>query len=237
MTCLALLLLSALGAAEAPDSLDEFFERYAKQRDGVRVLEARFSQKNLLPGEDISGTQGTLFYARPRRIVLRTDDPETVTLVDGDKYYEYDAEFKQLVIYSLESEATADVFFLAFDQDTASLRKNYLVDMLRRDDPRGHDGILIRPKREEGSTPPFEEVSVFLRESDMLPYEVRIAHDADSQVFFYISEYVVNGDTAPEKSQLVLPEGTKVIENDVVIETVGTGGKRIPQAIDEGKNE
>ena len=232
MTYIGIVVLSMLGAAAEPDAFEDFFSRYAAKRDGIHVLEARFSQKNVVPGEEISTTLGTLVYARPRRIVLRTEDPETVTLVDGGEYYEYDAEFKQLVIMDLETEAAADIFFIAFDRDTAGLRENYEIHLLeRRDDPRGREGILIRPKQREEVPPPFEEVRVFLREDNMLPYEIQIAYDADSHVYFYISDYTVNGTLAPERTQIEVAPGTKIIKHGELLEVAGAEGKRLPEPV------
>ena len=74
MIFLAAALIGMLGAAgvetEPPNPVDAFFAEYAAKRDGVKVLEANFLQKQILP-DDVVTTRGSLLYVRPRRVVLR----------------------------------------------------------------------------------------------------------------------------------------------------------------------
>jgi outer membrane lipoprotein-sorting protein len=221
------LFLSADAAA-----FDEFFAEFKEKREHVRVLEAEFRQKTILPDEILT-TEGTLLFAQPRRIVIRMNDPERVTLVNHRQGCEYDAEIRQLLIYDMEDNPRADIFFLGFDDDTENLRRAYEVDLFTiLDDNRGSKGIRIRPKPEQKEDAYFEEVNLYLRDADYLPYRIHIVNDSESQVFLDVRNIEVNGDIAPERTQIHLPEGVKIIQNDIVRETTGEGGRALPDAID-----
>ena len=229
MIGLTALLLTAV-AAPTP-SFEEFFAEFARKRDGIEVLEARYTQKTIVPEEELT-TEGVLLYAKPRRIVLRSADPGTCTLVDGGRVYEYEPEIKQCTIYDLEDEPEADVFFFGFDADTEALRRAYDVAYFTTENyDQGSQGISIKPKADAAGDIYFVEVNVYLRDEDYLPYRIRVDKGEGSQVIIDVSGFQVNGSPAPEQTQLSLPEGTKIIENDTVIETTGPEGKRIPEPV------
>ena len=223
-----------IAAAETPPSFDAFFADFAKKRDGVHVLEARFAQTNVSSEETIESS-GTVVYVKPRRIVFRYEKPDAgVTyLIHGRKAYEYEPDIKQLQIYSLEDNPRTEVFFLGFDDNTDSLRAAYDVDVFEssEDKAQGSRGIAIRPKKSEDVIPAkagIQEVKLFLRDADYLPYHIHIKNDDDSQVDIRITDYAINSKLEPAKTRIALPEGIKVIEDDQVLETVGVGGKSVP---------
>jgi outer membrane lipoprotein-sorting protein len=235
MRWLALILVLAAAPASAESGpapsaeFDRFFADYAQKREGIHVLEARFEQKTIYPDEILT-TEGDLIYARPRRIVFRTEDPERTTLVDGQRVYEYEPEIKQAAIYDIGDNPQADIFFFGFDNDTEALRKSYDVRLVTfPDETRGSKGLLIKPKPESAAEARFVEVTLYLRDADYLPYRIRIVNDEESQVIVDITGLEVNGKIDPARTQLPLAEGTRIIDNDVPIETVGAGGKRIPE--------
>jgi outer membrane lipoprotein-sorting protein len=233
--CLAFV---ALLAQEGPsNSFDDFFDDFRAKRDGIRMLQADFVQKTVLPGEVLL-SEGSLLYAQPRRIVFHTDEPDRYTLVDGRRGYEYEAEIKQLVIYDMEDNPEADIFFLGFENDTEALRNGFDVSLF--DTPgesRGAHGLLVKPKEPESPDAYFVQVSLYLRDKDYLPYRIHIVNDRESEVILEVKNFVVNGAPPPEATQLLLPEGTKIIENDTVVETVGEGGKRVPDPLPFGVPE
>lgn len=229
MTWLAVVALSALAAPDP--SFEQFFADFAKKRDGITAVEARFVQKSIVPDETLS-TDGSLVYSKPRRIVFSTEQPKRVTLVDEKRAMEYEEELRQLVIYDIEDNARADVFFLGFDSDTENLRKSYDVSLFTStDDKRGTRGLLLKPKKKDNEEPLFVEVKLYLRDEDYLPYRIHVINDKDSQVDIDVREYKVNGKLEPAKLQVAVPEGTKVVEDDTVLETVAAGGKVYPDAL------
>lgn len=229
---LTLPLLVTAAAAATPPDFDAFFEDFAKKRDAIEVIEARFVQRSIVPGE-ILVSDGTLLYARPRRIVFRTGDPERVTLIDGRRGFEYEPEIRQLAIYALDDQPAADVFFMGFDSDLGAMREAYEVNLFTTDDPeRGSRGIQIKPLPESEDAAYFNQVNLYLRDDDYLPYRIHIVNDAESQTILEFTHYVVNGGPAPEDSQIFVPEGVTIVEDGEVIERTGPEGARLPEPIE-----
>jgi outer membrane lipoprotein-sorting protein len=223
-------LAAACTAAPATD-VDAFFKEFSAKRDGVVALDAAFTQKTMLPDEELT-TKGSLTFIKPRRIIFHTDDPERTTLVDDRNGYEYDPEIKQLQIFDIEDNPQADIFFLGFNSNTEILRKAYDLTLFDiTDDPRGKHGIRIKPKADSKEEAYFIEVNLYLRDEDYLPYRIHIRNDEESQVFIEVEAIDKAFRPTPQLTQIFLPQDTKVVENDRVVETVGPGGKRMPDAI------
>lgn len=223
-------IMAWIAAAGETPSFDAFFQDFAKKRDGIFALEARFSQETVSPEETIT-TGGSIVYVKPKRIIFRYDTPKTgpTYLIQDGKAYEFETDIKQLQVYDLENNPQTEVFFLGFDQSTDSLRENYDVSVFDAPDKaRGSKGILIRPKKKGEETGRFNEVRLFLRNEDYLPYRIQIDNDDDSKVDIVISDLAVNGKLEISKTQIALPEGTKIIEDDQFVETVGAEGKTVP---------
>ncbi|HNT89462.1 MAG TPA: outer-membrane lipoprotein carrier protein LolA, partial [Candidatus Hydrogenedentes bacterium] len=141
LACMAAALLTAGGASD----FDAFIKEFAIKRAGVRSLEAQFIETSLLPDERLQ-TRGSLLYAKPRRILYRTEDPDRVTLVDGRYGYEYEPDVKQLMMYDLDQFPQVDAFFLGFDEDIESLRESYQVEVFTAlEDGRRSCGIKLKP--------------------------------------------------------------------------------------------
>lgn len=235
MTWITLIVLAAFAqtpTAPAPSAdMEKFFANFAAKRDAIQVLEAEFTQKTIYPDEILT-TEGDLVFAKPRRLVFHTADPERTTLLDGKRVYEYEPEIKQATAYDIGDNPQADIFFFGFDNDISALRKSYEVAMVTLpDETRGKNGLLIKPKAENTADSRFKEVTLYLRDEDYLPYRIRIVNDEESQVIVDFSHMTVNGKIDPARTQLSLAEGTKIIENDVPLETVASGGKRIPDPV------
>ncbi len=214
--------------AQANISVDAFFADFAKKRDAIHSLEARFTQQNTSP-EETSDSSGTVVYVKPQHIVLRYEKPNTgaTYLMHGRSAYEYQPDVKQLDIYRLEDNPQTAIFFLGFDDNTQALREGYDVSIFETNDkPVGSRGILLRPKDAESSH--FTEIKLYLRDSDYLPYRIHILNEDKSEVETSITDFSLNGKPDTSKTQIQLPEGTKIIDNDQVVETVGPNGKMVP---------
>lgn len=230
MTGLLFLVLAAFAAEDSGD-FDAFFADFAKKRDGVYVLEARFEQENVTPEETIKSV-GSIVYVRPKRIVFRYEEPEggVTYLIDGAKAYEYEQDIRQLQIYNLEDNPETEVFFLGFDDNTDALKKAYHVEGFEpEDEALGSHGILLRPKAIEGEEVSFQEVRLFLRDKDYLPQRIHVVNDDTAHVTIRILDLKVNGPIDPTKTQITLSEGTKIVDNDEFVEKVGPGGKLVPE--------
>lgn len=223
-----LVVLVAVAAEPAP--FDAFFADFAKKRDAVHAIEAHFTQKNVSTEETIESS-GTIVYVKPRRVLFRYEKPDegTTYLLQDRKAYEYEPDIKQLQIYNLDANAKTEIFYLGFTDKTEDLRKAYDVGVFKSEgDASGSHGITIRPKKDGNDEVHFQEVRLFLRDADYLPYRIHIVNDDESQVDIAVSGYVINGTLDPAKAQIALAEETKIIENDEKVETVGPGGKRVP---------
>jgi len=226
-----ILALVAAAVGEASPEFDAFFADFAEKRDRVNVLEARFSQMNVTPEETIH-SQGAIVYVKPRRIVFRYDEPEPgmTYLIDGVKAYEYEPDIRQLQGYDLEDNRETEIFFLGFDNNAEGLRKAYDVALFEPENKeQGARGILLRPKKREKDGGFFEEVSLYLRDQDYFPYRIHVVNDAESSVVIEISDFTFNGPLDPAKTQIALPEGTRIIVNDELVEKVGPGGTSVPE--------
>ncbi len=230
MICACVFALAACTAA--PEAgIDAFFKEFAAKREGIVALDASFTQKTKLPDEELV-SKGSLIFVKPRRIIFHTEEPDRTTLVDDRSGYEYDPEIKQLQIFDIEDNPQADIFFLGFNTNTETLRQAYdLTPFDVSDDPRGKRGLTIKPKAQSREQAYFVEVNLYLRDEDFLPYRIHIRNDEESQVFIEVESINKAFRPTPQLTQIFLPQDTKVVENDRVVETVGAGGKRVPDAI------
>jgi outer membrane lipoprotein-sorting protein len=215
--------------AATDSSVDAFFADFTKKRDAIHSLEARFAQKNISTEETVD-SGGSIVYVKPQHIVLRYERPDagTTYLIHGRRAYEYEPDIKQLQIYKLEENPQTQIFFLGFDDNAQALREGYDVSVFETNDkPIGSRGIALRPKNADLSH--FREVKLYLRDSDYLPYRIHIQNDDESEVETSITDFAINGELDPDKTLIKLPEGTKIIDNDEVVETVGQNGKIVPE--------
>ena len=230
-------LLVALLAFSAgdPDPVESFFREFAAKRDGIRTLEAQFVQTNFSVDEETT-VKGRIVYVKPRRIVFRYDDPEMAHLVDGLRMYEYDADLKQVLIYELEDAPQTEALFMSFDDDTKRLREAYDVALF---DPDEKDlrGLMLTPKPKESEEPLFEHARLFLRGEDLLPRRIEIQNDAESRVVIEVKDIKANAPLQAEQAQVLVPEGTTVVQDDRLLETVGPGGKLLPLPEPDARTE
>lgn len=220
--------MAAVALLAQPDSVDAFYKEFALRRADINTLRANYTERTVTP-EEVFESEGTLVYAKPRRIVRRMAPPENTTLiVDDRRVYQYEPEIKQLVIYRLDDDPRANLLFLGFDSDMESLREAYQVSLFSvEEQASGKKGILIQPK--EGDTEAwFKEVNLYLDDKDYLPYRIRMVNEDNSQVIIEVRDLKKNPELDPSESQAMIAEGTKVIEDDRVLETVAAGGKVVP---------
>lgn len=250
-------MLAIVAAAETVDPADAFFAEFAEKRGHIHQLEAQFAQDNFVPGDRYRAT-GRLFYARPRRIMFQYSDPPVTYFVDGMIVYEYDEETAQMRILDLSEEPEAEALFLGFQNNVERLRTAYdavLFDpdqidekelaMMDRDAFDGEfRGLELCPKpgkpsegeEAEDTVPLFERVRLFLRVKDLLPVYIHVVNDEDSEMVLHITQFKINDAADLGDMYIDLPEGTKVIQDDKLLQQVGPEGKRVPapEAREEG---
>ena len=210
---------------------DRFFKSFTQSRDKIIALEAPFTQTVITPDETIE-VRGTLSYIRPRRVIYRMEDPERITLVDDTRGYEYDAEIRQVTVFDLGNNPQAEILFMGFVDTLDTLRQAYDLEIFKvPDEPRGSKGLEIRPKAGSEAESYFLRVRLYLRDQDFLPWRILIRNDENTETHIDIGEINTAWRPAPASTQIFLPEGTKMIENDRVVEVIGPGGKRIPDAL------
>ena len=210
-----------------PDvAFDEFFTEFVKQRNSLELIEARFVQTTRTPDETMV-SKGTLVYSNPRRLLFRYDDPEVVFIIAGLRGYEYDAELAQLQIFELEDSAETEALYMGFDDSAERLQKAYDIRLVEAKEG-AEMAVELRPRSEFGKTPLFERVELQLREGDLLPISILIRDDAESDVSYEIKDIRVNEDAQGTMREFVVPEGTRVIENEDFVLTVGEDGLRVP---------
>lgn len=224
----AVLLLSFAIMAAAPDDIDTFFARFAEKRAGIKILEADLVEETTQYGDVISKT-GHVVFGQPRRVIFRYGDDKPSLMVDDRWYYEFDPESEQLSITSIGNSPEASMFFLGFDTDARALQETYDVRLFSVQNAQGSQGLAIRPRKEDANTAPFQEVSIYLRDEDYLPYRVEIVLDEDTQTVTDFSNYRINQPFDPAITQLRIPAGTRIIEDgEVVVRSVPEGGVMMP---------
>jgi outer membrane lipoprotein-sorting protein len=228
----AILALAALAAAETPE-FEAFFKEFQTKRATIHAVAANFSEESHLPEETYTAA-GRLFFAQPRRLLRNTLTPDkSVLLLDGRYAYQYEEEVKQCVIHDLKDQPESRILFLGFDGDLEALRKAYDVSLFAAagDEAReGKYGILVKPYAEDLDTALFVEARFYLRDADYLPWRIQVVHDEHTHTDLRITDYRINPALDPAETQVLLPEGTSVIENDRIVLTVGPGGKRYPES-------
>lgn len=212
---------------EEDKEVDAFFKKYTESREKIDVLKATFRQKNIYPDE-IYTTTGTLVFVKPQRISFTIDDPQKFTVIEEKRIYEYEPDIKQVTIYDLKDSAETELFFFAFAEDMNTLRKKYRIFPIRLSDERGKQGIAIRPFTDKEEEIPFEEIVLYLQDDTLLPYRLRIVNEDNVQTIVDFEQIEINGKIHLEDTQIFLPPGTNIIENDKFKETVPVEGKRIP---------
>ena len=228
VTIIALLMIFSMPFARAEEDFDAFFKAFKEKRDGIGSLQASFEQKTLLPQEEIT-TKGTLYYSKPRRILFSTEDPERATLVDGRRGYEYDSEIKQMTIFLIEDHPRANIFFLGFDDDAEALKSAYELTLFETGDNRGRHGLNIKPRPGSDEEAYFIEANLYLRDEDYLPYRIHIVNDKESQLYIDVTKIAPQPYQDLNSARFFVPQGVKVVENDRVVETIGSGGRHIPE--------
>lgn len=227
------LLLAQAETTEA--SFEKFFESFREQRDGVRVLRASFVQKTVTEDEVIT-SRGIISYAHPKRLMFRYSDEPLVYAMDGNRIYEYDGEIEQLQIFELEDRPETGLMFLGFENNVDELQEAFNVHVSTPDDSK-RTTVKLTPKDPDSEDVYFMSVTLHLREGDYLPVEIEIESDEESRVYITLEDMVVNGTLSEDDTQIFLPEGTDILENDTYIERVGPEGRRLPPLTQHKPNE
>ena len=226
-------LLATCAALAAPPDVETLFAQIAEKRADLEVLEADFVEVSELPDDTLS-TEGSLLYAKPRRIVYRTENPDRVTLVERDIGYEYEPELKQLIIYDLAEFPQIDAFFLGFHEDLPALREAYVVEAFTiEEDPTGAVGIRLTPKDDDEGDAFFLKADIYLRNADLLPYRIIIDNEEESRTIINIAQdsLRINGNPSPEKTVITVAPGTTIVRNNEVIRVVEDMPEQLPDPI------
>jgi len=231
-TTLALIL--ALAPIGQTDGLfEKFFEGFAKNRDAIQTLQAHFTQETITPDETLT-TTGTIVYTNPKRLVFRYDDPALVYIIEGNRFYDYDPEIEQLQIFNIEDRPEAEAFFLGLSKDTDRLQEAYTIQLLPPVDPkRAGASLQLLPRQKEGEEPLFERIILQLDPEHFLPSQIHIVSDEESEVLYVLDAFTINEPLSLENTHIFLLEGTDIIRDDEFVETVGPGGKYMPEASPE----
>ena len=237
---------SILLQGATPIDADQFFTEFTKARLGVQCLQARFEQTNT-SGQDVVRANGTIVYVKPRRILFRYESAEqnAIYLLDNRKVFEYEPDVRQVQIYDMDDNEKTEIFFLGFDNNTESLRKNYDVSVVEpANKEAGSRALVIHPKvkpvegkptdpadpkaGKEKESGGFREVMILLRDKDYVPVAIQIINQDDSEVLILMKDIVLRDKADLSLATIALPEGTKIFENDEKKEVVGAGSKIVP---------
>jgi len=212
-----------------PEDFDIFFARFVEKRAGVKILQADILEETIQYG-GVTSRRGQLLFGEPRRIIFRYQGDEPTMMIDDRRVYEFDPLEEQLQIFDIEDSLETSLFFLGFDSDPKALKESYDVNLFAVKSDLGQRGIEIRPYKEDINAVSFVSVSIYLRDSDYLPYRIEIEIDDDTRMVTEISNHQVNGPVDPALTRLRIPAGTRVIENnEVTIRAVPDGGMMVPE--------
>lgn len=219
------------GAAGQAPSANEFFDQFSQRRDAIGSLQARYVQTTVTPDE-VTVSEGTLVYTKPKRLIFRYKDPQLAYMIDGLRVYEYDPDLEQIQIFELEDKPESEAFYLGFESNADRLQEAYDVTVLPPDDAEKHAiAISFTPKpKEDGDEPFFQRVLIQLRKDDLLPSTILIVNDAESSTSFSVMDYRLNPELPEAVSHILVPEGTTIVENDDYVGEAGPGGQTFPAA-------
>jgi len=233
-----MMLLWTVFAALEPENVDAFLEELSARRDAIRVVQARIERENVTT-DGVFEARGTMLFVHPKRIVFRYDESsETDLLIDALRLYRYDEDMEQLQIDDLQDDPATEALYMGFAKDFKRLREAFDVSLFIPEVKEGAvKGLLLRPRKREsedeaasaGPAAAFEEVYLYLRETDYLPTRVIVVNDANSRVEIRMSEYRVNEAVEPGQTQFSIPEGTVIIENQETYEEAPAGGLLLPR--------
>jgi len=225
----AALMVMGAAAGQTPAPAD-FYSEFAKHRDAIASMRAKFVQTTTNPDETDTA-EGTLIYTRPKRLLFRYTDPPLDYMIDGLRAYEYDPDIAQITIYDIEDKPESEAFYLGFESNADRLREAYEIYTLPPDDPATHLlAVEFVPKpKEDGEPPLFERVRLQLRKPDMLPSRILIVNDAESRTEFAVGDFTINGEMPENMEHLKVPEGTVIVENDEYAGEVPVGGAVFPK--------
>lgn len=223
-------------AEPATLSVEAFLDQLANKRQDIAVMKARFAMENVTPDETRQSI-GELLYVKPRRLVFHifgAGKLDLALLLDGQQIYEYDPELEQLQIYHWEDNTDMDALFAAFESDPKALRTAYDIELFEPQDQNRDtiQGVVLRPKgtpEEKGRL--FEQVRLFLGKEDYLPVGVHIVNDPESEVFLEFNQIEINHPVRPEETQIAVPPGTKVIENEDRVRTIRRNVHYFPEPL------
>ena len=116
------ILLGTLFPTATTLTYEEFTTQFEEKRKDIQVVEARYRQSDMYPGEVMQTTKN-LLYIRPRRLVLW--DEESTQLIDNKRFYEYEPLVRQLEITDFDENPLADIIFAAFDESVDHLADTY----------------------------------------------------------------------------------------------------------------
>lgn len=225
---IAFLAWAVMSAAQPLPSIDEFMAAFQEKRDKLQSVRAELRQENITGG-DSEVVNGSIFYANPRRLIFRYPEEKLAYLFDDQHVYHYDAEAQQVEVRDLSQQPDAEALFVGFGESPERLREFYNIELFRPDASEcGSIGMILRP-RVDPEEAPFEEVRLYLREEDYLPCRVITINDSESRTLYDIQKYDVNSAFRPQDTQLNVPEGTDVYQNDQYRETAGPGGLWLPE--------
>ncbi len=235
-----MLALVAATTAQPNADVNAFLQELASKRAGIHALQAPFVQEVTTRAggvEDTLTDSGNLLYTEPRRLVFRIDQkegkPGMVMLVDHTRLFQYEPENEQVSIYNRAADLQMDVLFSAFESEFSDLEKAYDIELFEpgAENPRAAKGLLLRPKTTEGGERPlFERVRVYLRAEDYLPVKIHIINDAESEVVLTFENFSINKPVDAKQTQIAVPKGTKVVEDETNFRTVEQDIEYLPTA-------
>jgi outer membrane lipoprotein-sorting protein len=222
-------LISVTAAAGQTQTPESFFKEFSARRDAIDSLQARYVQTTITPDETIV-SEGTLTYARPKRLIFRYQEPPLEYMIDGLRVYEFDPDIEQIQIYELEDRPESEAYYLGFETDSARLMEAYDVRIVPSDDPDRHAlGIEFTPKPPDDEEEPFfVRVAIQLRKGDLLPSTILIVNDEDSSTSFSITDYAMNNKLPETASHIWVPEGTTIVDNGNYVGEAPSNGALFP---------
>ena len=224
------LVLSLVGLLSAPADVDAFFKDFTAKRADIQLLQADLEERTYEFGE-VSKRTGRVLFGKPRRIIFRFQSDEPVLMVDDNQVYEYDPLEKQLQIFDIDDSPESSIFFLGFDGDPGTLREAYDISLFTVESDEGTHRLVIRPFKENIDTAAFQEVTIYLRDEDYLPFRLDIKLDDTTKTVTEFSNYQINQPVDPSATQLRIPAETRVLENgEVALREVPAGGLLMPPA-------
>lgn len=206
-----------LSLEEVLDNMDVASLEFASIEADVTYTRAIF----LLEEEDVA--EGTLKYKKPKKLRLEFNPPkEEIDVSDGEFFWVYKPEEKQVEKYQLAEGETTELNFFEFGYEGSveKAKQNYFIELLpaaeAKDSGGNNEGLYLlklTPKPSAAEAPQYNEILLWIDDSIWLPVQMEL-YESDGEVINRIELWniKINKPIDDDAFRFEVPKGVELVE-------------------------